>query len=339
MIDLHLHLDGSIDPEDMPRLAELSGAALPSTRQEELRSLLSVEPDCRNLGEYLEKFQLPLRVLQTGESLEYAVYRLLERLSGQGLCHGEIRFAPQLHLEKGMTQEQAVSAAAAGLLRGIRDFGLSAGLILCCMRGEGNRAENMETVAVAERFLGRGVCALDLAGNEAAYPTDRFADVFRRAGERGIPVVIHAGEAAGAESVRTALELGAVRIGHGIHAASDAELMEILRDRGIFLELCYSSNLQTRAVGLPEEYPLERFLDRGIRVTVNTDNVTVSGTSLKREYLLLQERFGLSGEALKGLAINAAEAAFVTEGQRAALKERIDREFPLWLSAGEPKGK
>ncbi len=334
MIDLHLHLDGSIDPGDMPRLAELSGAALPQVGGEELRSLLSVEPDCRNLGEYLEKFQLPLRVLQTGESMEFAVYRLLERLDGQGLCHAEIRFAPQLHLEKGMTQEEAVSAAASGLRRGIRDFRLSAGLILCCMRGERGRAENMETVAVAERFLGRGVCALDLAGNEAAYPTDRFSDVFHRAMEREIPLVIHAGEAAGADSVRTALELGAVRIGHGIHAASDDGVMEILRDRGIFLELCYSSNLQTRAVGSPEEYPLERFLDRGIRATVNTDNMTVSGTSLKREYLLLQERFGLDVEALKGLAINAADAAFVTEGQRTALKGRIEREFPLWLRAG-----
>ena len=236
MIDLHLHLDGSIDPADMFRMAQMSGVRLPAEREEEIKEKLVVSPGCRNLGEYLEKFDLPLQVLQTGESMEFAVYRLLERLHAQGLCRAEIRFAPQLHTEKGLTQKEAVQAAIQGLVRGTEDFGISAGLILCCMRGAQNQAQNLETVAVAESFLGQGVCALDLAGNEAAWPTGDFADLFLQAGQRGIPAVIHAGEAAGPESVRKALELGAVRIGHGIHAAQDQELVGILKDKKMLPE-------------------------------------------------------------------------------------------------------
>ncbi|WP_251208754.1 adenosine deaminase [Acetatifactor aquisgranensis] len=334
MIDLHLHLDGSIHPEDMFRLAEMSGAALPAEREEEIRKMLMVEPGCRNLGEYLEKFALPLQVLQTKESMEYAVYRLLKRLRTQGLCYAEIRFAPQLHTQKGLTQEAAVHAAVSGLGQGIREFGISAGLILCCMRGAGNGAENTETVAAAERFLGKGVCAVDLAGNEAAYPTEMFSDVFGRAQERHVPVVIHAGEAAGAESVRKALESGALRIGHGIRAMEDSGLMELLRDRKIYLEMCYSSNLQTRAVDSPEDYPLPEFMEKGLYVTVSTDNMTVSDTNLKKEYLLLKKQFALTDDALKQLALNAAEGAFVTEEERAELKSRIQREFAAWLGQG-----
>ncbi len=335
MIDLHLHLDGSINPQDMPQLAKMSGVALGPEREERIRELLMVEPGCRSLAQYLEKFDLPLQVLQTEESMEFAVYRLLERMQCQGLCHVEIRFAPQLHREKGLTQEEAVRAAAAGLAQGTRDFGISAGLILCCMRGAGNREENLETVAVAERFLGKGVCAVDLAGNEAAYPTEAFAEAFDRARERRIPAVIHAGEAAGAESVRKALELGAIRIGHGIRAVEDPKLLEELKARNTFLELCFSSNLQTKAVDSPERYPLLELLERGIRATVNTDNVTVSATSLKQEYLLLQSRFSLSGSVLRQLALNAAEGAFVTEEERATLRERIERGFFPWLGQVE----
>ena len=335
MIDLHLHLDGSICPEDMFRLAEMSGAALPAKQEEEIRKMLMVEPDCRNLGEYLEKFALPLQVLQTQESMEYAVYRLLKRLRAQGLCYAEIRFAPQLHTQKGLTQETAVQAAVSGLEQGVREFGISAGLILCCMRGAQNSAENMETVAVAERFLGKGVCALDLAGNEAAYPTEMFSDVFGRARERHVPAVIHAGEAAGAESVRKALELGALRIGHGICAKEDKALMTLLVEEKIPLEMCYSSNLQTRTVDSPEEYPLPAFMESGLSVTVNTDNMTVSGTDLKKEYLLLQKEFALTDDALKQLALNAADAAFATEEERAELKSYIHREFATWLARKE----
>lgn len=331
MIDLHLHLDGSLAPEEVLAFARMSGVSLPTENMEELRKLLMVQPDCRNLGEYLEKFELPLQVLQTAETLELSVCGLMKRLAGQGLCYAEIRFAPQLHTRRGLTQREVTQAAVRGLKRGIKESRMPANLILCCMRGKDNSAENRETVCTAGEFLGKGVCALDLAGNEAAFPTDDFADIFSEANQKGIPVIIHAGEAAGAESVRSALKLGAVRIGHGIHAMEDPALIEELKEREVVLELCYSSNLQTKVVDSPENYPLVIFAGKGIRTSVNTDNMTVSDTTLWHEYDLLKRQFSLEEEALKDFALNAVQGAFVTKEEKERLREQIHQNFARWI--------
>ena len=332
MVDLHLHLDGSLTTEDVFLLAEMSGVTLPCPDAETLRPMLQAEPDCQSLGEYLEKFQLPLQVLQTEQTITLAVYRLLKRLAEDGLVYAEIRFAPQLHLSRGLTQRQVVAAAVNGLSRGVSEFEISAQLILCCMRMADNQAENEETVRVAKEFLGKGVCAVDLAGAEAAFPTEKFSDIFTLAGTLDVPLIIHAGEAAGAQSVWTALDLGARRIGHGVRSAEDAALMAILAKKKIPLEMCFTSNLQTKAVANKEAYPLCRFLEQGICVTVNTDNMTVSGTDLVTEYRLLQKAFGLSGDALLQLACNGAEAAFLTLEQKQQLKGQIRENFSPWLT-------
>ncbi len=331
MIDLHLHLDGSLSPEDVLCLAKAADIRLPREDAESLRPLLEVTPDCRNLGEYLEKFDLPLQVLQREETVAQAVYLLLGRLAEQGLIYGEIRFAPQLHLLSGLTQQQVVAAAAKGLERGIAEFGMPAQLILCCMRGDANLAANLETIRVAKEFLGKGVCAVDLAGNEAAYPTEDFTAVFSLAREMQIPIIIHAGEAAGAESVRQALKLGAKRIGHGIRSVEDSNLLGLLANRQTPLELCYTSNLQTKAV---EEtaYPICRLLNAGISITINTDNMTVSGTNLHREYTLLRDTFGLTEQSLQAIACNAAGAAFAPIDVKEKLKGQIAEAFTGWLN-------
>lgn len=331
MIDLHLHLDGSLNPKNILTMAKMAGVELPCTDEDIIRTKMMVEPDCTNLGEYLEKFDLPLQLLQTSECIEYAVYELMRDLKEQGLCYAEIRYAPQLHLQKGLTQTEVVEAAIRGRNKGIKDFGIAVNLILCCMRGDQNRTENMETVIVAEKFLGNGVCAVDLAGNEAAYPTEIFKDVFAVAKEKNIPIIIHAGEAAGPDSIWHALDLGAVRIGHGIHAIEDAELMRVLKERNIYLEMCYSSNLQTKTVDRAEDYPLVKFISDGLAVTLNTDNLTVSNTALKREYAIVQKQFSLSDDMLKAVAYNSVNAAFLTAEEKEDLKKYIDNEFLRWL--------
>lgn len=332
MIDLHLHLDGSLNPKNMLWMAEMSGVKLSFTEENELKKQMMVEPDCKNLGDYLEKFDLPLQVLQTKECLEYAVYELLKELQAQGLCYAEIRFAPQLHQQRNLTQKEVVESAVKGLEKAIKEFPIEAQLILCCMRGEANHAENLETVKIAKEFLEKGVCAVDLAGNEPAYPTKMFEDVFLLAKEQNVPIIIHAGEAAGAESVEEALACGAVRIGHGIHSIESPELLERLKAEKIYLELCYSSNLQTQAVKNSCEYPLIEFLKKGILVTINTDNMTVSNTSLKREYRLLKETFQLSEEMLLQLAENSVEAAFLPQKKKLKLEQKVKQEFLKWLS-------
>lgn len=331
MIDLHLHLDGSLSPEDVLQLANTAGISLPANSAEALRPLLQVEPDCRNLGEYLEKFDLPLQVLQTEKTIALSVYLLLKRLSSQGLCYAEIRFAPQLHLNSGLTQRQVIAAAVAGLNRGVAEFSMPAQLILCCMRGADNKPANLETVRVAKAFLGKGVCAVDLAGNEAAYPTADFGDVFALAKQLSVPYIIHAGEAAGPESISQALSLGAKRIGHGVRAIEDTAVLARLQTEKIPLETCFTSNLQTKAVANENAYPLCEFLKQGIAVTVNTDNMTVSGTTLQNEYRLLQRQYGLSMDTLTQLACNGVDAAFLPADQKEHLKNQIKENFADWL--------
>lgn len=321
-IDLHLHLDGSLSPASVGHLAAMQDISIPES-EEEIRRLLSVSADCRDLNEYLEKFAFPGMLLQTREGLREAVRALAEELKAEGHIYAEIRFAPQKHCEKGLTQEKAVSAALEGLA--LTDF--PAQLILCCMRGDDNRAENLETVEVAAKYLGKGVCAVDLAGAEALFPTENFEDVFALAEKPGVPATIHAGEADGAESVRDALRFGAKRIGHGVRSAEDAALMQVLAETGIPLEICPTSNLNTMVVSELKDYPFRKLLDAGIRLTVNTDNRSVSATDIRREFAILTETFRLTRDEVKTLLLNAAEAAFAPEAMKNTLKQKIEASF------------
>ena len=317
LIDLHLHLDGSLSMDSVKRLAALKGVQLPDDAT--LLQQLQVQPDCRNLNEYLEKFAFPCSLLQSEEAISLAVQTLCEELQAQGLIYAEIRFAPQLHLLEGLTQDKVVAAACEGLHR--TDF--PAGLILCCMRGNDNREENLVTVRMTEKYLGRGVCACDLAGAEALFPTKDFKELFDLAKELGVPYTIHAGEADGPESVRCALSYGTKRLGHGVRSIEDPALVEELAQKGISLECCPTSNLQTCMFPSYEAYPLKDLLAKGLRVTVNTDNMMVSGVTLSYEL----EKLDLTAEQAKQVAVNAANAAFVDEDDRMLLLEQIEEIF------------
>lgn len=305
LIDLHLHLDGSLSLKAVRKLAEMDNIKL-CEDDEQLLNKLRVNSDCRDLNEYLTKFDFPCSLLQTEEQIEFAVYNLQEELKAQGLAYAEIRFAPQKHLEKGLTQQQVVAAAVKGLNKS--DFDCQ--LILCCMRGNDNFKENMETIHVAGDFLNKGVCAVDLAGAEALFPTENFKDLFLLAENKGIPFTIHAGEADGAESIRTALSFGAKRIGHGVRCVEDMELVKYIADNNIVLELCPTSNLNTNIFTSLKEYPLKKLLDMGVKVTVNTDNMTVSDTTVEKELMLVKNALTLTDEDIDKLLENAAFGAF-----------------------------
>lgn len=304
-IDLHLHLDGSLSPAYMIRQAEKQGISLPVREEEKLVEYLRAPKDCRDLNDYLEKFALPCSVMQTEDALTDAVEDLCKRLKEQGLCYAEIRFAPQLHLEKGLTQDQVVAAAVRGL---IQDETFEANLILCCMRMEKNARENLETIKMAEKYLGRGVVAADLAGAEGLFPTSSFEKIFEAAVKAHVPFTIHAGEAAGPESIRAALRFGARRIGHGIRCLEDEKLVTYLREHEIPLEVCPTSNFQTRAV--TGKYPLKEMLEKGLCVTLNTDNMTVSDTTLEKEFRIAKEALGLTENEIEKLQENARKAKF-----------------------------
>lgn len=305
-VDLHLHLDGSMTPSYIIRQASKQGLELPTWDEMELLEYMHASGYCKDLNEYLTKFTLPLMVLQTEEALSDAVIDLCRRLKEQGLSYAEIRFAPQLHLEQGLNQEQVVTAAIKGLPQ---DEEFEAYLILCCMRMKYNEKENMETIRVAKKYLGNGVVAIDLAGAEGMYPTKNFESVFQKAKDCGVPFTIHAGEADGPESIWKALEFGAKRIGHGIRCLEDEKLVAHVREQKIPLEICITSNRQTRAVeGI---YPLKEMLDKSLHVTLNTDNMTVSGTTLEREFQIAKEELGLTEKEIDILEQNAYNARFI----------------------------
>lgn len=299
-IDLHIHLDGSVSVESARYLAAMQGITLPR----DLERQLTVDPDCRDLNQYLEKFALPLSLLQTPQALEYAVGKLLAELQKQGLKYAEIRFAPQLHGPMG--QEEAIRAA----IRGLDSCDMPAVLILCCMRGA-DAAQNEETVRLAQKYLRQGVAAVDLAGAEALFPTKDYENLFALARSLQVPFTIHAGEADGPDSVRTAISFGAKRIGHGVRAMEDPSLAALIREKGITLECCPTSNLQTRIFESMDQFPIRKLLDENIRFTINTDNMTVSGTTIAREWEKLQKVFSLTDEELDRIARYAQEAAFI----------------------------
>ena len=320
-IDLHLHLDGAITPEIARKLAKLQDFPLPGN-DEELKCMLTVSEACTDLNEFLARFSLPISLLQTPAAIREAVHLVGDNVFSQGVVYAEFRFAPQSHTRKGMTQEDAVKAA----LEGLSETELKANLILCCMRGIGNEKQNFETVELAKKYLVEdgGVTAVDLAGAEALFPTENYRDLFAMASSYGIPFTIHAGEAAGPDSVRAAAEFGAKRIGHGVRIFTDPDVIHFVKDNGITLEMCPTSNRQTRAVQDMKSYPFMDFLHQGIKVTINTDDMGIEGITLADEFRYLEKEFHLCGEEERLILSYAVDAAFTSEQVKKELRQKLN---------------
>lgn len=316
---LHLHLDGSLRPQTVYNWLKEQGSEV---SLEQVQKDLMVDKNCRNLNEYLQKFDLPSEVLQIEQHIEQATYELFEDLANQNVIYAEVRFAPSKHIEKGLSYNQVVETAIRGMNKAKEQFGIDGNLILCCMRGNDNKEENLQTVKVAKEYLNKGVCALDLAGAEALFPTEDFEDIFRIAKDLNIPFTMHAGEAAGPESIRKALEYGAKRIGHGVRCLEDTQLVGELAQREIPLEVCPISNLQTKAVENVYKV-IEELYKRGVKITINTDNNTVSNTNIVEEYKNVLENTDLTIEDLRQMNINAIRGAFITPQRKAELIGKI----------------
>ena len=321
-IDLHLHLDGAITLDIAKKLASLQNIELPTDNDEELEKLLSVPDDCESLNDFLQCFELPLTLLQTPEGLTEAVRLVSDNIQSQGVIYAEIRWAPQLHTDNGMTQEDAIKAA----LEGLKKTNLKANLILCCMRGEGNEKQNNETLELAKKYLVEdgGVVAIDIAGAEALYPTSNYKDLFAKAKEYGIPFTIHAGEADGPESVETAIEFGTKRIGHGVRSYEDPEVVELIKREGVTLEMCPTSNRQTHAIEDMSKYPFMDYLNQGVKVTLNTDDMGIERTTLANEFRYMEKNFNLTYEQEKTILLNSINAAFTTKETKDELKRKLN---------------
>ena len=324
-LDLHLHLDGSVPPETLFQLAKEQGVPVPGETLAGYLEYIRRCAQCGSVNEYLKMFDLPVAVMQDGNSLTRVTRELICLLYRQNLAYAEIRFAPQLHTRKGLSQAEAVEAVLAGREQGLKECpGFDVG-ILCCMMCIGpetaNWKENAETVEVTRAYLDRGVVGLDLAGAEGIVPLKNFAPLFQRAAELGIPCTCHAGDSQGPDTVRDAMDFGARRIGHGHHIYDDPELVRRAIREGITIEVCPTSNIQCMSQPSYGQHPAKKLLDMGLNVTINTDNMTFAGVDLEAEYDHCLKDMGFTPEDLVKMSGNSIRAAFLPQEKKKALLE------------------
>ena len=316
-VELHLHLDCSLSYAAVARLD-------PSISHEQYEAEFIAPPQCASLADFLTRAPRGFQLMQTREALQLVTEDLFAQLAADGVIYAEIRFAPLLHLLEGLTAEAVVETVDRATEAAMAATGIEARLILCTLR-HFSAAQSLETARLVEQFRGSRVTALDIAGDEAGYPLDAHVAAFRYVAERGLARTAHAGEACGAASVWETLRLlEPSRIGHGVRSVEDAALVEHLRREQIHLELCPTSNVQTRAAASYAEHAVDRLYRAGVSVGINTDTRTITNVTLEQEDARLREHFGWSDEELQACNRAALRAAFVEEPVRAQLMARLE---------------
>ena len=320
--ELHLHLDGSVRPRTVLELAKQNGVLLPSDDLAKLRDFLEANDNTASLVEYITFFELPIAVLQTVPALERATYELCEDLAKDNVRYAEIRYGPWLHVQHGLSLTDVIRGVLSGWSQGRKAFGLEGGIIVTALR-DMPPAQNLALAQVAGRFVNDGVLGFDLAGDEAGHPPILHEDAFRVARSLGMNITIHAGEAAGPESVRQAIAMGPVRLGHGVRAQEDHEVVAMIKEDGIQLDMAPTSNAQTKAVRRLQDHPLKRFYERGIKVTISTDSRTVSDITLTGELENAIRVIGCTPAQVWAMNLQALDGGFGDKPTRG----RLRREF------------
>jgi adenosine deaminase len=320
--DLHVHLDGSLR---LPTVRELAAAcALPFdfASDEDVRRVCQVGENCQSLEDYLRVFDITLQLMQRAEDLTRIAFELAEDAHRENVRYMEVRYSPLLHLAGDLQLDDVVAAVQAGLDQARRRYGIMTGQIICGLRHISPES-SFQLAELAVRWKGRGVVGFDLAGAEKDYPAKHHIQAFYLILNHNINVTIHAGEAFGPASIHQAIHYcGAHRIGHGTRLIEDPDLMAWVSDHRIAIEACLASNLQTRAVPDLKSHPIGRYLDERMRITINTDNRLVSGTTVTNELSLAVEHFGLSEEEVVRLVMNGFKSAFLPLPAKVRLIER-----------------
>lgn len=313
-IDLHCHLDGSLTRSC---LCELSGREI---ALEELQ----VSEDCQDLAEYLEKFDLPLKYLQTAEGLRKASKSFLLNLQKDHIAYVEVRFAPLLSVNEHLSCKQVMEAVLSGLEDAKKECQIPYNVIACVMRHH-SLEDSYQMMKDCREFLGHGLCALDLAGNEAAFPMENFRELFAEAKKMDYPFTLHAGECGRVENVLESVKAGARRVGHGIALRGNPEAIAFCKEHGIAIEMCPISNMQTKAVQKKEDYPIREFLNAGLKVTLNTDNRMVSNSTISKEMEFVQDNYHITDEELRMMTGYAIDAAFANDDIKQSLWRKLHR--------------
>src|SRR5271169_6145488 len=306
-IELHLHLDCSLSYQAVSALA-------PSVTREEYQRDYIAPARCANLADFLSRAPKGFRLMQTEDSLRLVTEDVFQQLIVDGVIYAEIRFAPLLHTERGLSPERVVAAVERAVERMIRETGMQAGVILCTLR-HFTEAQSLQTAQLVEQFRGSRVVALDLAGDEAGIPLDAHITAYRYAREQGLSRTAHAGEACGPVSVWETLRLlDPQRIGHGTRSIEDPKLVEHLRKERIHLELCPTSNVQIiPSIGSMQEHPIDRLYRAGVSLNVNSDSRMLTPTTLTMEYETLQRVFNWGEQELLRTNLMGLDVAFADD--------------------------
>ena len=326
-VELHCHLDGSLRPESILDEALSQGIKLPSFDLKELSTILRIGNKRGSLEDYIKLFDITLTVMQTPESLTRFAYELIEDVAKENVRYIEVRYSPILHTQNGMTLDESVESVKKGLKKGEKKFSVKSGIIVCGIRHISTEA-SLILADLTVRFKNKGVIGFDLAGIEENFPAKEHREAFYQIRNHNINTTIHAGEAFGPASIRQAIHYcGANRIGHGTKLKDDKDLMNYVNDLRIPLEICLTSNWQTRSVRSLKHHPFQFYYDQGIRVTLNTDNRLMSNTTLTDEFMLAHNLFDFQLRDFCEITIFAMKSAFLHHNERRKMIKSIAEEF------------
>ncbi len=327
--ELHCHLDGSISLGVIRQLAEMANITVPES-DKELKQLVVAPENAESLMDYLKTFDFVRPLLQTKEALHLAAYDVARQAAQENVIYTEIRFAPELSMDEGLSASETVEAVLAGLKQAEEEFGIVAKVLVCGMKQspkEVMRDIFEHVVELAEK----GLVGFDFAGNELDFPPAQLADLIKETQALGLPMTFHAGECGCAHYIADSIALDIKRIGHSTAIYNQPELIQEFIEKGVTAELCLTSNLQTKAAKSLDEFPFLALKNAGAKITINTDNRTVSDTNLTKEYALFVKHFGVSVADFLAFNKNAIQASFTNEAQKAELLSKIDNLYETFL--------
>ncbi len=325
--DLHVHLDGSLRLNTVRELSRRHNLEYNFETDADVLAVCQVSEDCQSLEEYLKVFDITLQLMQEKDELTRVAFELAEDAHKENVRYMEVRYSPLLHLNQGLTYDEIVAAVQEGLDMARRQYGIICGQIICGIRHISTES-SLDLADLAVRWKGRGVVGFDLAGAEGGFPAKDHIEAFYKVLNNNINITIHAGEAFGAPSIHQALHYcRAHRIGHGTHLNEDPELMTWVNDHRIPVEVCLASNLQTKAIPDYQSHPIRQFMADGLRVTLNTDNRLVTGTTVTNEYRLAVENYDLNEDEVLTLVMNGFKSAFLPLRDKADLVNQVLAEF------------
>ena len=325
--DLHCHLDGSLRLRTLLELAEQQEVRLPADSEDGLARAMKLGQRHGSLEEYLKGFDITLSVMQTEDALYRTAYELAIDAAAENCRLIEVRYAPVLHLQKGLKPTVVVEAVLEGLRAATRETGILAGVLVCGIRNM-SPDTSLRLAELSVAYKNRGVLGFDLAGAEHGNPAKDHQEAFQLILNNNINCTVHAGEAYGPPSIAQALHYcGAHRIGHGVRLREDGDLLNYVNDHRIPIECCPSSNVQTGAVLDMASHPFKFYLDFGIRVTINTDNRLITDTSVTQELLVVSKQFGLTASDIRNILVAGFKSSFLTFHDRAQLVRKAQNEM------------